>query len=232
MKAITTSLNQSTSLFSWTPLTYLFNTINSFTPSLSRTENNSSIKSRKKINPKKVLPLLILVVFIGSALYIFGRIASAAAPRSGSGDNRVSVSGPKATQSLGKEFKFPLTDSKGKTLTEIKFTLDNVELRDEIVVKGKLATAVQGRTFLILTLKIASDYTKGLQINSKDYFRLTVNNNKSDLLAPDINNDPVIVEPTSTKFTRVGWAINDSDSQLNLLVGEISGEKTSINLSF
>jgi len=102
---------------------------------------------------------------------------------------------------------------------------------DEIVVKGQRATAIRGRTFLILTLKITNGYTRPIEIDTKDYVRLSVNGNRDEWLAPDIHNDPVLVQATSTKFTRVGFPVYDSDSDLLLRVGEIEGKKEFIELS-
>ena len=165
------------------------------------------------------------------SIFIVYKIVSGKESDSGKVE-RVSVAGPKATAQLNKEFTFPLKDSKDKKITEVKFIVESAELRDEIIVKGQRATAVEGRTFMILNLKMTSSYTKGLQVNSKDYFRLTMNDNFADMLAPDIHNDPVVIEPTSTKFTRVGWALNDSDKKLILHVGEVGGEKTKIEINF
>jgi len=178
---------------------------------------------------KKFLPLLILLSAVGLAVVGIGRGLSRLG--SPSSTTRVSVAGAKAASQLNREFNFPLTDTKGQPITEMKFTLENAELRDEIIVNGKRAIAIEGRTFLILTFKITSTYSRALEINTKNYFRLTRNGNSSDLLAADIHNDPVIVQPTSTKFTRIGWPINDSDTGLTLLVGDIEGEKTSVELN-
>lgn len=185
----------------------------------------------KKLNIKKILPIFILLVAILGTGIVVSQLIGKVNSKSQDVD-RISVAGPKSTYTINKEFTFPLKDSKDKKITEVKFTLDGAELRDEIIVKGQRATAVQGRTFLILNLKMSSSFTKGLQVNSKDYFRLTMNDKESEMLAPDIHNDPVIIEPTSTKFTRVGWAINDSDQKLILHVGEVGGEKTKVEINF
>ena len=165
------------------------------------------------------------------AVFILFRALSRNSADSTDSSNRVSIGGAKATTDLNREFTFAINDSKGKKLTDLKMFLENADLRDEIIVQGKRATAIQGRTFLILTIKITNDYTRGLEVNSKDYFRLIVNGKDSDLLAPDIHNDPVVVQPTSTKYTRIGWPIYDSDKSLVLSVGEIEGEKTKVELN-
>jgi hypothetical protein len=106
----------------------------------------------------------------------------------------------------------------------------DAELRDEIIVKGKQATAIKGRTFLIVNLKITNDFDKTITINTRDYVRLTVNKN-SEKLAPDIHNDPVEIQADSTKYTRVGFPIDDTDKDLTLTVGEINGPKQTIKLN-
>lgn len=88
---------------------------------------------------------------------------------------------------------------------------------------------------LILNVKLVNNYTKPVQISARDYVRLTVNKNTSEQLAPDIHNDPVDSQASSTKPTRVGFFINESDKDLTLSVGQYvgdgSGKKETIKLS-
>ena len=126
---------------------------------------------------------------------------------------------------MNKEYVFPLRNEDEEKIAEIKYFLEKVELRDEIIVKGQRATAVKGRTFLIFTLKITNEYKSDIEIDSRDYVRLSVNGNADEWLAPEIHNDPGEVQAISTKFVRLGFPINDSDSNLVLRVGEIDEEK-------
>lgn len=202
-------------------------------PKFNLRKNYHPGTTRRPLNIKKLLPLAVLVSVTAFAVYIlFSAILRRPSGTSvNSGDSRVVIAGPKSVQKINREFSYPLTDSKGNTLTDVKFLLENAELRDEIIVKGQRAIAVAGRTFLILTVKITSTYTRALEINAKDYFRLTVNDKPEELLAPEIHNDPVVIQPTSTKYTRLGFPINDSDQNLKLLIGEIEGEKTTVELT-
>lgn len=147
------------------------------------------------------------------------------------GTNKTVIQDALATQTLNKEFKFPLKGEKDQVLGDIKYVIENAELRDEIVVKGKKATAVAGRTFLILNIKVTNDTNQTISMNTKDYVRLFVNGNEQEPLSPSIHNDPVVVDAISVKPTRVGFTINESDIQLKLKVGEIKGEKQSIDLT-
>lgn len=180
---------------------------------------------------KKIIPLAILFIAIGVTILISAR-ALRASTQTTSQDARVQIKGPKASTTINKEFSFPLLDAKGKEITRLTYLVESAELRDEIIVKGTRATAIQGRTFLIVSIKISNNFDKALQINARDYIRLAVNGENEELLAADIHNDPVQVQPISVKTTRIGFPINDTDKNITLKVGEIKGDKEDINLSF
>lgn len=183
---------------------------------------NISMSSLKKVGKYALLGLLALVVVIGGA----GIIGDTDTPKTG----RAKVLGAKATQDINREFLFPLTNSEGEEVSNLKYVIQAAELRDEIVVKGQRATAIEGRTFLIFTLKITNEHSQAIEMSTRDYIRLSVNGNEDEWLAPDIHNDPVEIQAISTKNTRVGFPINDTDSNLVLRVGEINGEKETISL--
>lgn len=180
-------------------------------------------------NFKKYLPyavlgffgLLFLAGLSWGTYHIFKSIALG---------NKVSILGAKASQELNNEFSFSLYNEEGEEVSKLRFNIEKAELRDEIIVKGQRARSVSGRTFLVFNLKITNDYTLPMTIQSKDYLRLSVNDN-GEWLAPDVHSDPIEVQSQSTKITRVGFAINDSDKNLKVRVGEINGEKQEIALS-
>ena len=146
-------------------------------------------------------------------------------------DQRIQAPLSKATQKINKTFPFPLKDGKGVEINKIQYTIESAELQDEIIVKGQRASAVKGRTFLIINLKIRNNIDKAFEINTRDYIRLTIGD-KNEQFAADIHNDPVAVQAISTKSTRLGFPINDTDKKLKLLVGEIDGEKKTVNINF
>jgi len=195
-----------------------------FQDNLQRIKNSNFVRRRfgKKAGIGLLALLAILLIIAGGRkLFSSG---------SGSSSSKVEVMGAKASQEINKEFTFPLKNDKGEEISKIKYVIESADLRDEIIVKGQRATAVKGRTFLIIALKITNEHNQAIQINSKDYIRLILNGNEGELLAPDIHNDPVEVQAISTKYTRVGFPINDSDKNLTLFVGEINGEKQKIPL--
>lgn len=191
-----------------------------------------SFFSRSIVSPNKLILIGILILVIIGAIYWVGSIVSALNKPSGSSD-RIEVAPPRSTQTINKEFSFSLKDQKGAEVSKLKFVIENAELRDEIIVKGQRATLPVNRVFLILNVKITNDFNKSVQINTRDYVRLIVNGNEKELLAPEVHNDPLEVQATSTKFTRMGFALNLSDKNLKLRIGEVDQkDKTTIDLHF
>ena len=192
--------------------------------------NFGSFQDRKpNLRVRKYLkPLIVIGVIV--VAFIFGvRVLGSKGNVAG---DRIEVGVAEKTLDLNKEFAFPLNNYKGEKIDEVKYMIEKAELRNEIIVQGKRATAVKGRTFLIINLKVSNEFTRSIEINTKDYVRLSVNGNEEEWLAPDIHNDPVEVQAISTKYTRVGFPINDTDKNLIIRIGEIEGEKEKIPLEF
>jgi len=165
----------------------------------------------------------IVVVFIVALFGLFkGKSVQTA--------TSVEVVAAKSTQSINKTFTFPLKDDKNVDVGKFKYVITDVQLQDEIIVKGKRATAVKGRTFLIVNLKIINDSSHIFDINTRDFIRLSIEG-ENERFAADIHNDPVQIQAISTKPTRLGFPINDTNKKFVLYIGEIKGEKKSININ-
>lgn len=187
-------------------------------------------RRRLKLPSKKVSKALLIIVIAAIVLVGGSRLINSIRSAGGGPDKRQEVQGARASQNLNREFAVPLKNAEGEEVSKIRYRIEKAELRDEIIVKGQRATAVKGRTFLILTLKITNEHSQAIEIDTRDYMRLSVNGKGEEWLAPDIHNDPVEVQAISTKYTRLGFPINDNDKNLTLRVGEIDGEKEKINL--
>ncbi len=138
-----------------------------------------------------------------------------------------SVAGNKIVD-INQTFYFPAIDRQGKKLDEdIEYQIVSAEKSKQIILKGKRASAVTGRIFLLVNLKLKNNNNTSAFVNTREVVRLL-----PEMLAPDIHNDPTEIQPISSKLTRVGFAINESDTNLKLQVGTISGEKTTIDLNF
>ncbi len=177
---------------------------------------------------KAKLPVLILLAVVVLAVMALVK----AFGTTSSSDTRMTVKAARAIQVLNKDMSVPIKDASGKEVTRAKFLFDNVELRDEIIINGQKAMTVKGKTFLILNVKITNDYDKAFDLNVRDFVRLSINGNDKEWLAADIHNDPVSVRPTSTKTTRLGFPINETDKNLILRLGEVDGDKQTVALNF
>jgi len=183
----------------------------------------ASDKFKKYVKPAGImLGLVLFLLLVAKFIQI--------TDRGNTLGSKVEVEKAKATQEISKEFSFPLKDQSGNELGVVRYMIEKVELMDEIIVEGKRATTVKGRTFLIVTLKITNEYTQSIDMDTRDYVRLSVEPNQ-EWQAPDIHNDPVQVQAISTKYTRLGFPINETDKNLILRVGEINGTKEEIPLT-
>lgn len=192
------------------------------TPNLSKYNLNIPRSIKRNHFIYSVIAVLLVIAFLAGKQF---------SGNSANGSLGGKTEAPKAlaTQELNKEFSFPLKDDKGKEVAKISYLVESANLQDAFIYQGKVATAVKGRSFLIFNLKITNPYTKTIEINAKDYLRVKVNNS-SEQLAPEIHNDPVQIQANSTKYTRIGLPINDSDKNMVLLIGELQGQKQKVNL--
>lgn len=194
--------------------------------------NFQNFKFNKRNLIQYIVLAIILIVILVGGMKMINQIAPSQQFSTGDKSGEVKIAEALNTEKLNKDFQFSLRDEKGKEISKFTYAVESAELRKEILVKGQKATAIKGRIFLIINLKIVNTLKQGINVNARDYMRLTVNNNSKELLAPDIHNDPVEVQAISTKYTRVGFAINQSDKNYVLQVGEIDGGKESIRLNF
>lgn len=182
-----------------------------------------------------MLPIIIVVIIIfGGAIFalsnVIGRSTTGATPIMANGTKQISATKPLFKQTLNKSFDFPLKDENGKELSKLHYVIQSAEVDNQIIIKGQPASAIEGRSFLVLNLQITNNYNKSIQLNTRDYVRL-ITRNSSEKLAADIHNDPVEVQAISTKYTRIGFAINTDDAKaLTLQVGEIQGPKQTVAL--
>lgn len=145
-------------------------------------------------------------------------------------DQRVNVDAPLLTKSIKKSFTFSLQDQTGQDMGKFTYSIDSVELRDQIIIKNQEATAIQGKRFLVININLTNPGDNQISINARDYLRVMVDNSP-EKFAPDLHSDPVDVQAISTKSTRLGLTIDDSVKNITLQVGEIAGKKENISFS-
>lgn len=176
---------------------------------------------------RKMMKLLFIILALFFAVYASRSLASNFRDRD---ETKESLQKAKVSKEINREFNFPLLDDEGEEVANIKYEILKAELLDEIIIKGQKARAIKGRTFLIITLKIVNDFDRSIEIDTRDYIRVALKKNEEEWLAPEIHNDPVEVQALSTKYTRVGFPIDDFEREVILRVGEIKGDKEKFQL--
>ena len=200
-----------------------------------RLENSNQILARIRglfrATPKiKLLLLLVSMALLVGVTFWFLKMKGASSQDTTtlglSKDGRIEVKPARASQDVNQTIQIPLE----KDFSPLQLEIQKAELRDEVIIQGKRANTITGRTFLILTLKVVNSNNTTLSLNTRNFIRLSVNGNESEWLAPDIHNDPVEIQGASTKYPRLGFPLNDTDTQLLLRAGKLEGEKITINL--
>lgn len=197
----------------------------------SRMPSSPRFRFRKKTLIRLLVPVVAILVIIFVARVVTTTSPSTTVSQSVRGEN-INIQEPLASRTLNKKYVFPLKNELGKEVASFTYIVENAEIREEIVIKGQKATSVADRSFLIVNMKIINSGNKGMQLNTRDFIRLGVGEKPSEWLAPDIHNDPVEIQAISTKYTRVGFPVNDKDKIFRLQIGEIEGKKEIVNLSF
>ena len=187
-------------------------------------------KFSRNLDFKKVIRVGIPIVGV---LVLAGVVWSVLSPRENSqAVQGTQIAAPEAidTQNIGREFAFSVKDERGREITKFKYVVESVETQKQIIVKGQRATAVEGRVFLVINVKVVNSYDKPLSINTRDYVRVVLNGNEKELIAPTTHNDPVEAQAISTTPTRLALPIDEESKSVELRVGEISGKKEAIKL--
>jgi hypothetical protein len=130
---------------------------------------------------------------------------------------------------LNKKYTFPINSGNSLKLGDIEFLIKDIERTKEVMVNGQKATAIGNKELIILNLELTNSQNIGVRVNARNYVRLKVNGEEK-LLAPEFHSDPVDLQPQSTKELRMGFSINQTDTNILLQVGELDGPKDIINL--
>lgn len=180
---------------------------------------------RQKPQSYVLIAIVLIVVLIGVKRMIDARSNNTITPSITSTTDEQIKETP-----IKKNYVFSMKDSAGKDIGKINYSVESGYKSKEIVSKGKRFQATEDKTFLVLNLKLKNDLSQSLKVNSADYIRLSINGNTNEWFAPDIQNDPIDLQPISTKAVRLAFTVNSSDKDLMLQVGEVNGAKEAIKL--
>lgn len=132
---------------------------------------------------------------------------------------------------VNKSFDVPIKNSDGKpTGQDLKITITSVGESDSILIQNKPAKTKNGKTFLLINMEIQNDTKSELKIKPVDMVRLVGTDGKT--YAADVYNNDVSAEAVSLRKTRIGYVVDKSQRTFRLLIGEVRGEQSPIDVNF
>ncbi len=187
---------------------------------------------KRLVRNKRFVFLIITFLIIASGSY-FAFIKEDKAQ--GSSNPKSIATSPEKKVDLNREFEFDIQviNDQGNFLTtkeKIKFILTDAELKDEIKLKGEPKKANDGQQYLILRIELQNNSSSRLAIISNKYIRLTDPDGKK--YSPDFHNAMIAIDPLSVRRDLVAYIVNTSTKTFNFQVGELDGDKQSIEIAF
>ncbi len=184
----------------------------------SMNEKQRKLLRRSLLMASFVLLIGILVVIINAKSSNSSSIAGVS-----------TTNGSGSSTQISQSYTFNARDNQGRLLDKktIKMTIQSAQLQKQILIQGQPATARTGKTFLIFSIDLENTYTDRAYLPVNQLIRWQDGNK---LRAPDVHNDLVLIDPISTKSTRVGYLVNDNQHEFTIKVGEVDGPKQTINL--
>lgn len=172
---------------------------------------------------------ILIIIALGYTVYIKKSPSKAVEPKS-----IESKSSGKVVLNREFEFSIPAINDQGQFIAkrngQIKFILIEADLKTEIKVKGESRQAKEGQTYLILRIELQNNTPDRLAIISSKYVRLIGLENKK--FSADFHNAMVAVDPLSVRRDIVAFIVNENSKNFTFQVGELEGEKQSIEIAF
>lgn len=174
-----------------------------------------------------IIALIALAVLSGAFFILKGKLSSQSIPALNSSQTNFS---PQNQITINRKIEIPIRSSTGTVTGEkLAINLSTIDKSNRILIQGKPATARAGKTFIILNLEIDNSTKNQLTVRPVDFIRLQDSEGRS--FASDVHNESVKAEPVSIKRTRVGFVVDENQKNFKFLIGEITGEKQTVEVS-
>lgn len=173
-------------------------------------------------NRKKLLPLILILLAVALVGIFWFKFRSR--PQVGQTAGEVSIT-------LNRTFEFIGRDQKGNpTENYLTLTISKATKQDSVTIQGQNAKAKDGKIFLVLDFGVKNDTQRVLYLLPVDLFRLVMNENTK--VAPSAHQGLVEVRPVSTKFSNLGFVVDEKQKEFKFEVGEVEGEKQEMTVKF
>ena len=113
---------------------------------------------------------------------------------------------------------------------DLLVTINGADIDNSLLIQGKRARTREGKTFLIINMEVENEFQVPLYIFPVDLLRLVREDGKK--IAPSVHQGTVEIRPISTKKSNVGFVIDPDEKNFKLEIGELSGEKQLLEISF
>jgi len=122
------------------------------------------------------------------------------------------------------------TKERQRTTGRFKMTVTNAQFADSILVQGKRARPVTGKTFLVLNMEIENPYKVSLYAFPVDLFRQVREDGKK--FAPSVHQGTVLIRPEATKKSNVAFVVLPTDKKFKVEVGDVNTPKETLEITF
>lgn len=138
-------------------------------------------------------------------------------------------------EEINKTFQMKALNVQGKEAKDlITMNIKEADKTNEILIKGSPATAKGTSRFLVLNVELGNSSKERLIIAPLDLIRLVIDDQKraAEIYSEEVNaiKGSVVVEPDSTKLTRVGFVLTEDivDKAKSLQVGEVNAAQKEV----
>ncbi len=131
---------------------------------------------------------------------------------------------------VNRSFEFTAQNKAGETEEKLKFTLVSAEKVKQVSRQNVPIRAAEDQEFLVIGLELENETKETLYLYPAELIRLVDEQGKK--FAPDYYNQMAEVLPISVKKDEIAFNVNATQKTFHLQVGEIEGEKETIEIKF
>ena len=137
----------------------------------------------------------------------------------------------KPTVKIGKSYEIIARTSEGQRTTgRFNLTVTSTQFADSILVQGKRATPVKGKTFLVINMEIENPFKVSLYAFPVDLFRFVREDGQK--FAPSVHQGAVRIRPESTKKSNAAFIVLPNEKKFKIEVGDINSPKETLEITF
>ena len=137
----------------------------------------------------------------------------------------------KPTVTIGKSYEvIARTEDKQRTTGRFEMTITSAQFADSILVQGKRARPVKGKTFLVVNMEITNPHKVGLYAFPVDLFRFVRDDGQK--FAASVHQGIVLIRAEATKKSNVAFVVFPTENKFKIEVGDVNTKKETLEITF